>query len=123
MSRPWRIVMVQGEYLTRWSYGFASEANAQREVDRLNARPDEYRDGWTAEVRGPRPASATSDGPQAVAPKHDCARCVALTDALRDARCDCINCGYRAAFDTHDRALASSVKQEKEGLGGHRSDD
>lgn len=36
-----------------WSAGFKTRESAQREADRLNARPDEYRYGQTAEVRGP----------------------------------------------------------------------
>lgn len=30
--RPWRIVMVRGKYITRWTSGFSTEANAQRDA-------------------------------------------------------------------------------------------
>ena len=48
--RPYRIVMVDEDGTAhRWTSGFKTWG----EADRLNARPDEYRYGQTAEVRGP----------------------------------------------------------------------
>lgn len=51
---PYRIVMVGDDgKVYRWTAGFKTRENAQREADRLNERPDEYRYEQTAEVRGP----------------------------------------------------------------------
>ena len=52
--RPYRIVMLREDgNFTLWTHGFKTAATAQREADRLNDRPPEYRYGMVAIVRGP----------------------------------------------------------------------